>query len=131
MAQKEFIEEAEFLGISPVNWRKSPNSEAATLNLPSVKPKALIADSVVDKLCTVSRRLYSRSSPVATISGGKVESGTLEDTVGSQVHYHGIALVSKLLASVWMAWTQQPKRVGCKGKEIKRRHAREWNRTGM
>ena len=130
-AQKQFVEEAEYLGISPVNWQRSPNSEAATLNLPSAQPKALINDGGVAKLCMVSRKLYSRTLPLSTISGGNMESGRLENRIGSGVHYHGIALFAKILASVWTAWTLQPNREGGKGRGIKRRHAREWNRTGM
>ena len=130
-AQKQFIQEAEYLGIHPVNWQRSPNSEAATLSLPSVKPKALLTNDGAGKLCTVSRKLYTRSLPLSTISGDQSEIRTLENTTGNGVHYHGIALFAEILASVWTSWTQQGKDVGGKGRGVNRRHAREWNQAGM
>jgi hypothetical protein len=129
-AQRQFIEEAEDLGIPPVSWQDSPTSEAATLDLSSWKPKAQITDGRFGKFCPVSRKLYSRSLP--SVSGGQSGSATLENTTGSKSVYHGIGLLSRILVSFWTLWLQQPKwAVGGKVTGIKRRHAREWNKTGI
>jgi hypothetical protein len=128
-AQKQFIEEAEDLGIPSVSWQDSPTSEAATLGQSSWKPKAQITDGRFGKFCTVSRKLYSRSLP--SVSGGQSGSATLENTTGSKRPYQGIVLLSRILVSLWTLWFQPNSAVGGKVTGIKRRHAREWNQAGI
>jgi hypothetical protein len=128
-AQRQFIEEAEDLGIPPISWQDSPTSETETLDQSSWKPKAQITDGRFGQFCPVSRRLSSRSLP-ATVSGGQSGSATLENANGSKSLYHGITLLARILVSLWTLWLQQPKSAaGGKVTGIERRHAREWNQA--
>jgi len=119
IAQKNFIKEAEDMGIPPVKWEKSYDTNDP---LSKIWGWPLVDNTIGQNKnsCPATRKLVSRSEiPVPST----VSSNVLLDNAPG-VLWNGLVLLSKIVS----LWTSQPHAKG--GEDGNRRlHARAWTET--
>jgi hypothetical protein len=122
IAQKQFIKEAEGMGIPRVKWETDSDS---TDLIPREVWGWSVKDSTIEPGCPIGRKLNSRSGTPAlsTVPGNECQAKLLENT--QSIIWNGLILLSRLAFSLWPLAKH-----GCveEGKS-KRLHARAWKET--
>jgi hypothetical protein len=131
-AQKQFITEAQKMGIPSVDWEGSYQPPAVTSQDICGWPRKAVPGGHVKKACHLTRKLLSRSEMLMTsaISGTECDENTYMDKASKGISlWNGLALLSQLCLSLWTVVQRRMNLPGDGGRpRIGKVHARAWNR---
>jgi hypothetical protein len=133
LAQRQFIEKAEDLGIPPVTWEKKPPiydpPKCLEWDQKSLDPVGLLTDGKSKSLCPISKKLLARA-PETNSLGTEVETTSLQGSFGSLSIWPGLLVLSGLVEGLWPTLGSILTRASPNGKK-RRLHARAWNKIGV
>jgi hypothetical protein len=125
IAQKQFIKEAEGMGIPRVKWETSSDS---TDLIPREVWGLSVKDSIIEPGCPVGRKLNSRSEipTSSTVPGNECQAKLFDNT--QSFIWNGLILLSRFAISLWTTLPLAKSGSVEEGKS-KRLHARAWKET--
>jgi hypothetical protein len=125
VAQRQFIETAQDLGIPPVSWEnKSPTYRPPKYLEWNQGPRGLITAGTSNNRYSVSRKLLTRASDSLSLGTGS-ESSSLEASAEPIGLWLGLSFVSGVVVSLWATLGSLANAEQRRGGS-KRLHARAW-----